>query len=62
MPAELKRALAEDRSLCRWFDRLNHSTRSEISKWVSDVKSAEARTRRAEQIAERLFATMEAER
>lgn len=62
MPAELKRALAEDRSLCRWFDRLNHSTRSEISKWVSDVKSAEARTRRAEQIAERLLATMEAER
>ncbi|MBZ5599506.1 MAG: YdeI/OmpD-associated family protein [Acidobacteriia bacterium] len=62
MPDELKRALAEDRSLRRWFDRLNHSTRNEISKWVSDVKSAEARTRRAEQIAERLLATMEAER
>ena len=62
MPDELKRALAEDRSLRRWFDRLNHSTRNEISKWVSDVKSAEDRTRRAEQIAERLLATMEAER
>jgi uncharacterized protein YdeI (YjbR/CyaY-like superfamily) len=61
-PAELKRALAQDRSLRRWYDRLNHSTRNEISKWVSDVKSAEARRRRAEQIAERLFATMEAER
>ena len=32
MPDELKRALAEDRSLRRWFDRLNHSTRNEISK------------------------------
>ena len=62
MPGELKRALAEDRSLRRWFDRLNHSTRNEIAKWIMDVKSHEARTRRAEQIAERLLATMEAER
>lgn len=61
-PVELKRALAEDRSLRRWYDRLNHSTRNEIAKWVCDVKSAEARQRRADQIAERLFATMEAER
>lgn len=62
MPAELKRALAEDRSLLRWFDRLNESTRKEIAKWITEVKSGEARTRRAEQIAERLLATMEAER
>ncbi len=61
-PPELKRALAEDRSLLRWFDRLNHSTRNEIAKWITEVKSGEARTRRAEQIAERLLATMEAER
>jgi uncharacterized protein YdeI (YjbR/CyaY-like superfamily) len=62
LPVELRRALAEERSLCRWFNRLNYSTRNEICKYVAQVKSVEARTRRAEQIAERLLATMEAER
>ncbi len=61
-PVELKRALAEDRSLRRWFDKLNYSMRKYIADWIAEVKSAEARTRRARQIAERLFATMEAER
>ncbi len=62
MSVELKRALAEDRSLRRWFDKLNYSMRKYINEWIAEVKSAEARTRRAEQIAERLLATMEAER
>ena len=61
MPVELKRALSEDRSLVRWFDGLNRSTRSEIGKWIAQPKSSESRLRRAEQIAERLLATMEAE-
>ncbi len=62
IPAELKRALAGDLQLRRWFERLNYSTRKEISAWITQVKSAEARERRAQQIAERLLATMEAER
>ena len=62
IPRELKRILSEDRSLRRWYDGLNHSTRSDIAKWITDPKSAEARMRRAEQIAERLLAIMEAER
>jgi uncharacterized protein YdeI (YjbR/CyaY-like superfamily) len=62
IPVELKRILSEDRSLRRWFDGLNHSTRSDIAKWTTEPKSAEARVRRAEQIAERLFAVLEAER
>jgi uncharacterized protein YdeI (YjbR/CyaY-like superfamily) len=61
LPAELKRAMSEDCSLLRWFDGLNHSTRSDIGKWVAQPKSSQARMRRAEQIAERLLATMEAE-
>jgi uncharacterized protein YdeI (YjbR/CyaY-like superfamily) len=61
MPAELKRFLNEDRSLRRWYDALNHSTRNDIAKWIGEPKSAEARVRRAEQIAERLLAVMEAE-
>jgi uncharacterized protein YdeI (YjbR/CyaY-like superfamily) len=62
VPAELNRFFAEDRSLRRWFDQLNHSTRREIGDWILQVRSSEARLRRAEQIAERLLATMEAER
>jgi uncharacterized protein YdeI (YjbR/CyaY-like superfamily) len=62
MPAELAEALAEDQAVRRWYDRLNYSWRKEIANWITDVKSAEARERRAGQMAERLFATMEAER
>jgi len=58
VPVELKRALAEVRSLRQWFGKLNYSMRKYITEWIGDVKSAEARTRRAE----RLLATMEAER
>jgi uncharacterized protein YdeI (YjbR/CyaY-like superfamily) len=62
IPNELKRFLAEDRSLRRWYDELNHSTRNDIAKWVSDPESAAARNRRAEQMAERLLNVMDAER
>jgi len=66
IPDELERILRrlpkEDRSLRRWYDELNHSTRGDIAKWITDVKSGEARLRRAEQIAERLLAVMVAER
>ena len=62
VPDPLKRILAEDRSFRRWYDQLNHSTRNDIAKWVSEPKSANARVRRAEQIAERLLAVMDAER
>src|ERR1700693_3903357 len=62
IPNELKRVLSEDRSLRRWHDELNHSTCNDIAKWIAEAKSAEARIRRAEQIAERLLAVREAER
>ncbi len=62
VPAELQRILNEDRSLRRWFDQLSYSIRKWITDWVVQVKSAEARLRRAEQVAEQLMATMEAER
>jgi len=62
IPNELKRILSEDRSLRRWHDELNHSARNDIAKWIAEPKSAEARIRRAEQIAERLLAIMDAER
>ena len=62
VPVELERALAEDRGLLRWFRGLNESTRKYTAQWVAGVKSAEARERRAVQLAERLLATMEAEK
>lgn len=61
LPAELKRFLDEDRLLRRWFERLNYSIRKWIGDLITQVKSPEARLRRAEQIAEQLLATMEAE-
>ena len=66
IPDELKRILSqglpsEARSLRRWYDKLNHSTRNDIAKWITEPKSGEARVRRAEQIAERLLNVMEAE-
>jgi uncharacterized protein YdeI (YjbR/CyaY-like superfamily) len=62
IPAELKRQLREDKALRRWFEGLNYSTRKWIGDWITDVKSKDARVRRAEQIAERLMLTMDAER
>jgi uncharacterized protein YdeI (YjbR/CyaY-like superfamily) len=67
MPEELKRILTDDLgregwAALRWYDGLNHSTRSDIAKWIAEPKSAGARARRAEQLAERLLNVMEAER
>ena len=62
VPRELQRILNEERSLRRWFEQLNYSTRKWITNWVTQVKSPEARGRRAEQVAEQLLATREAER
>ena len=62
IPAELKRLLAGEAGLRRWFDKLNYSTRKWITDQIGDVKSAEVRRRRADRVAEQLLSTMEAER
>ncbi len=62
IPLGLKRILAQDRPFGRWYEGLNQSTKNDIAKWVSEPKSDEARQRRAEQMAERLLAVMDAER
>ncbi len=61
VPAELKRFFAEDRSLRRWFDNLSYSIRKWITAWIAQPKSAQARMRRAQQIAEQLLTVMESE-
>jgi uncharacterized protein YdeI (YjbR/CyaY-like superfamily) len=61
VPPELQRILNEDRSFRRWFDQLGFSMRKWIGDWIVNVKSPESRLRRAEQVAEQLLSTMEAE-
>ncbi len=62
VPAELERIFSQERTLQRWFHDLNYSTRKYLVDSVTHAKSAEVRQRRAEQLAELLLATMEAER
>jgi Domain of unknown function (DUF1905)/Bacteriocin-protection, YdeI or OmpD-Associated len=62
VPDELAALLEEEDGLRGWYDGLSEATRREIGKWIGGVKSDDARMRRAEQMAERLLATMEAER
>lgn len=61
LPEELDALLDEAEGLRSWYGELSEYTRREIGKWISGVKSDEARVRRAEQMAERLLSTMEAE-
>jgi uncharacterized protein YdeI (YjbR/CyaY-like superfamily) len=62
VPAELEKFFAEDKSMRAWFGKLNQSHRRVLCDQIRDVKNPEIRARRAEQLAELLLATMEAER
>lgn len=61
LPPELKAAIQGDRKLLRYAETLSESTRREIGKWIAGVKSPDARSRRADQMAERLLLAMEGE-
>jgi uncharacterized protein YdeI (YjbR/CyaY-like superfamily) len=61
LPEELDALLDEAEGLRAWYDALTEYTRREMGKWVLGVKSDEARMRRAQQLAERMLSTMEAE-
>jgi uncharacterized protein YdeI (YjbR/CyaY-like superfamily) len=61
MPVELTKALKADGGLRRYFDALSPSMRRDFGGWVSEPKSNETRTKRAQQMAERLYLAMEGE-
>ena len=61
IPPEFHRILKEDRSLRRWFDALSFSMRKWVCDWIAMVKNPASRIRRAEQVAEQMLSTMEAE-
>ena len=62
VPAELEKLLKGEKALAKWYEKLSEPTRREIGKYIDAVKGAEARQRRAEQMAERLMLTMESEK
>lgn len=62
IPPELEKLLKQEKALAKWYSKLSEPIRREIFKWIEGVKSADARQRRAEQIAERLMLTMEGEK
>jgi uncharacterized protein YdeI (YjbR/CyaY-like superfamily) len=61
IPAELQRELRADKDLARYFTTLNASSQRDIASWVAEARQEATRQRRAGQLAERLYLTMEAE-
>jgi len=59
---ELLSELGQPKRLLKFFQSMSHSTQNWITKWVAAPKSSDARTRRAQQIAERLMETLDAEK
>ena len=62
LPEELERCLDDEPALREWYDSLSENTRRQIGTYINDLKSQSARSKRAEEMAERLMGTMEAER
>ena len=62
IPPELAKLLKQERSLKKFYESLNPSSRSDIAKRISQPKSPEAKIRRAEQLAERMMLAMEGEK
>ena len=58
---ELEKIFRQSRKLKAWHDELTYSYRAYISSWITEPKSASSRVRRADQLAERMMETMEAE-
>jgi uncharacterized protein YdeI (YjbR/CyaY-like superfamily) len=61
-PDELQRMLKQSRAIAKFYAELSYSYRREIAKWIAQPKSAATRRKRAEQMAERILETVEAER
>lgn len=62
VPVELEKLLKADRELKKFYEALSPSARNDISKTITEPKGADARVRRAEQMAERMMLAMEGER
>jgi uncharacterized protein YdeI (YjbR/CyaY-like superfamily) len=61
VPRELTRVLLQSKRLNKFYDSFNYSMRQYMAQWVGEGKKTETRQRRAEELAERLMLTLEAE-
>ena len=61
-PAEMEKYFKKEKALAKWYANLSEAIRRDFARSMDDVKSTEARERRAEQAVERLMLTMEAEK
>ena len=61
-PPELTRVLKQSRAIAKFYAALSYSYRQAIAKWITEPKAAASRRKRAEQMAERVLSTIEAER
>jgi len=61
IPPELEKIFRQSKKLKLWYSDLSYSYREYIGRWVSEPKSVSSRARRADQLAERMMETMEAE-
>jgi hypothetical protein len=60
-PSELETILRQSKRLLSWFNNLPYGYRAYMRSWITEPKSPASRKRRAEQLAERMMETMEAE-
>jgi uncharacterized protein YdeI (YjbR/CyaY-like superfamily) len=61
-PRELLEEIGQSKRLLKLFESFNASYRKYMAAWVSEAKQESTRRRRAQQLAERLMETLEAER
>lgn len=61
-PQEFLRELGQSKRLLKFYESLSHSRKNDTARWILQGKQPETRRRRAQQLAERMMETMEAER
>jgi len=62
LPEQLDVLLDDEPGLREWYDSLSENTRRQMATYLNEPQSDAARRKRAGQMAERMFGTMEAER
>jgi uncharacterized protein YdeI (YjbR/CyaY-like superfamily) len=62
VPEELLSVLRQSQRLRKFYESFNPSTQRDIARSIADLKSSDARKRRADHLAEHLMETIEAER
>ena len=62
VPEELEKIFKKEKALAKWYGKLSDSIKRDIARTIEEVKSAEVRQKRTEQMAERMLLAMEGEK